>query len=678
MDDDQQFCLRWNNHQSTLISVFDTLLENGTLVDCTLAAEGKLLKAHKVVLSACSPYFATILSQQYDKHPIFILKDVKFQELRAMMDYMYRGEVNISQDQLAALLKAAESLQIKGLSDNRSSSSSGTAAAGGGVHQKQSDAPAAKTLQPPVPASKASGLTIENKRSLKSELLESDVSGSREGSTSPTSRKRKKVRRRSVDTNNLLIDNHDQHSNSSSHSMHTAGGANVAAAVAAAGAPAANVASSLSSASSTAAAGSNTSANVLSVAAVAAAAVLKKTETVQQAAAETLKLQKQQAAAAAAAAAAQSSDDEERCGPGSVATGTEHDDGNDLSDNEHDGDGGSSVKSGSRHHHLRDGSRRGKTSTSSMGEMMIEPKSEYEDVQDENVEDLTMDDEDLMDELDQAGPSHGGDVSTLQIARPSAKPSCSGSMSHVTAIINPSTSSSSFSSSCIMSPDDCGFSDVCPRTSTRRLLNATLRAAAAVAAASAAASATKNSTSSNVLPCSPAATTALSSASDSFKATCCSSGDNAMCTENNSTIAASICGSNNSSNAGCGGAENSFNCEATVTATASKTTAAAAASASSSAFKCPRCPRAYGLSYTLERHMKYECGVAKQFGCFKCGKRFSRKDILKAHISNTRLHCAAAAVAAASVAAAAAPSNATTSVVATDDDGEYHRKKEDS
>lgn len=58
MDEDQQFCLRWNNHQSTLISVFDTLLEKETLVDCTLAAEGKSLKAHKVVLSACSPYFA--------------------------------------------------------------------------------------------------------------------------------------------------------------------------------------------------------------------------------------------------------------------------------------------------------------------------------------------------------------------------------------------------------------------------------------------------------------------------------------------------------------------------------------------------------------------------------------------------------------------------------------------
>ncbi|XP_013134529.1 PREDICTED: longitudinals lacking protein, isoform G isoform X5 [Papilio polytes] len=121
MDDDQQFCLRWNNHQSTLVSVFDTLLEKGIHVDCTLAAEGQTLKAHKVVLSACSPYFENVLSQQYDKHPIIILKDVKYAELRAMMDYMYRGEVNISQDQLAALLKAAESLQIKGLSDNKPS-----------------------------------------------------------------------------------------------------------------------------------------------------------------------------------------------------------------------------------------------------------------------------------------------------------------------------------------------------------------------------------------------------------------------------------------------------------------------------------------------------------------------------------------------------------------------------
>lgn len=38
------------------MSVFDNLLESGTLVDCTLAADGRYLKAHKVVLSACSTY----------------------------------------------------------------------------------------------------------------------------------------------------------------------------------------------------------------------------------------------------------------------------------------------------------------------------------------------------------------------------------------------------------------------------------------------------------------------------------------------------------------------------------------------------------------------------------------------------------------------------------------------
>lgn len=57
MVDQQQFCLRWNNHGSTLVAVFENLLASESLVDVTLFAEGKLFKAHKVVLSACSPYF---------------------------------------------------------------------------------------------------------------------------------------------------------------------------------------------------------------------------------------------------------------------------------------------------------------------------------------------------------------------------------------------------------------------------------------------------------------------------------------------------------------------------------------------------------------------------------------------------------------------------------------------
>ncbi|XP_011160478.1 longitudinals lacking protein isoform X28 [Solenopsis invicta] len=206
MEDDQQFCLRWNNHQSTLIQNFDTLLESGTLVDCTLAAEGKTLKAHKVVLSACSPYFECLLSEHYDKHPVFILKDVKFKELKAMMDYMYRGEVNISQDQLAALLKAAESLQIKGLSESKTAGSSKTESR----PQKTVSQPTAPSLDIPHASS---GLTIEKNKVPRQSLAPSSVGdipedsaspqvskglSSREGSQSPTSRKRKRPRRRSL------------------------------------------------------------------------------------------------------------------------------------------------------------------------------------------------------------------------------------------------------------------------------------------------------------------------------------------------------------------------------------------------------------------------------------------------------------------------------------------------
>lgn len=88
------------------------------MVDCTLGAEGQSLQAHKVVLSACSPYLEDLLTKHYDKHPILILKDVRFEELKAMVDYMYRGEVNIARDKLNTFLRAAESLQIKGLTDS--------------------------------------------------------------------------------------------------------------------------------------------------------------------------------------------------------------------------------------------------------------------------------------------------------------------------------------------------------------------------------------------------------------------------------------------------------------------------------------------------------------------------------------------------------------------------------
>ncbi|XP_063227987.1 modifier of mdg4-like isoform X8 [Bacillus rossius redtenbacheri] len=119
---DEQFSLRWNNFHSNLSSGFHAFLQGEDLVDVTLAAGGKFLQAHKLVLSVCSPYFKELFKVNPCKHPIVILKDVGHKELEDILEFMYRGEVNVRQDDLTEFLKTAEMLQVKGLTGDESNS----------------------------------------------------------------------------------------------------------------------------------------------------------------------------------------------------------------------------------------------------------------------------------------------------------------------------------------------------------------------------------------------------------------------------------------------------------------------------------------------------------------------------------------------------------------------------
>lgn len=70
-----------------------------------------------MVLSACSPYFQAIFTNHPEKHPIVILKDVPYADMKSLLDFMYRGEVSVDQERLTAFLRVAESLRIKGLTE---------------------------------------------------------------------------------------------------------------------------------------------------------------------------------------------------------------------------------------------------------------------------------------------------------------------------------------------------------------------------------------------------------------------------------------------------------------------------------------------------------------------------------------------------------------------------------
>ena len=61
MSDQQQFFLKWNDFQSNMVSSFRHLRDEKSFTDVTLACDGQTCKAHKMVLSACSPYFKSLL-----------------------------------------------------------------------------------------------------------------------------------------------------------------------------------------------------------------------------------------------------------------------------------------------------------------------------------------------------------------------------------------------------------------------------------------------------------------------------------------------------------------------------------------------------------------------------------------------------------------------------------------
>lgn len=96
----QVFCLRWNNHRNNLLAVLDHLLQTEAFCDVTLAVDGASIKCHKMILSACSSYFQQLFMENTCEHPIVVFKDIKYEEIRAILDYMYKGEVNVAQEQL--------------------------------------------------------------------------------------------------------------------------------------------------------------------------------------------------------------------------------------------------------------------------------------------------------------------------------------------------------------------------------------------------------------------------------------------------------------------------------------------------------------------------------------------------------------------------------------------------
>ena len=149
----EKFCLRWNDFESNISCAFRELREDKDFFDVTLACEEEQVLAHKVILSACSPFFRAVLRKNPHSHPLLYLKGVKYKDMQAVLNFMYHGEVNVAQEDLNSFLSVAEELQVKGLTVGQSWK-------GGGSRETPSrSAPPpssrARPTSPSLPAKKA-------------------------------------------------------------------------------------------------------------------------------------------------------------------------------------------------------------------------------------------------------------------------------------------------------------------------------------------------------------------------------------------------------------------------------------------------------------------------------------------------------------------------------------------
>ena len=115
---DEKLCLKWNDFQDLAQVSFGELRIDTDFTDVTLACEDQSVKAHKVVLSACSPFFKKLLKTHPHPQPLIYMKGMKASSLAAIVDLLYLGEANVFQEELDGFLALAEELQLKVLDGN--------------------------------------------------------------------------------------------------------------------------------------------------------------------------------------------------------------------------------------------------------------------------------------------------------------------------------------------------------------------------------------------------------------------------------------------------------------------------------------------------------------------------------------------------------------------------------
>merc|ERR1712133_181895 len=102
-----------------LRKIYHELSMPNELTDVTLVCDDRRqFKAHKMVLSACSPVFKSIFNDLPENTTVIFLTGIQHQEMESILEFMYLGVTNFNTERMKEFLIAAKSLEIKGTDES--------------------------------------------------------------------------------------------------------------------------------------------------------------------------------------------------------------------------------------------------------------------------------------------------------------------------------------------------------------------------------------------------------------------------------------------------------------------------------------------------------------------------------------------------------------------------------
>ena len=118
MQHQEKYNLTWGRYSDHLREALKEMMTSGEFADVTLVTDDRQqIRAHRNILSACSPLFKNILLfDSNNANPVIYLKGIQYSEMDSILQFIYLGEAKLSEERMSEFLIVSKNLEIKELS----------------------------------------------------------------------------------------------------------------------------------------------------------------------------------------------------------------------------------------------------------------------------------------------------------------------------------------------------------------------------------------------------------------------------------------------------------------------------------------------------------------------------------------------------------------------------------